>query len=75
MFQLMPNARLNVLMCKKEAGAGLTLLNILEEVSGTLRFNGTTRSSIEENWVSIVLRFSNDTSFDIFMTVEEQYRI
>ena len=72
------NRYISLLAAQEEADAGLALLNIPEDVATTLHYDATTRSCIEGDWVSIVLRFSDDTTFDlhpIFMVVEDRDNI
>ena len=59
------NRYISLLAAQEEADAGSALLLIPEDVSSTLHYDATTRSSIDGDQVSFVLELSNDKSFDL----------
>ena len=69
---------MSLLAAQEEADAGEALLNMPCTIKSTIRHDSTSRSSIDGDWVSIVLRFSDDDEFDlrpIYMAVEDRENI
>ena len=72
------NRYMGLLVAQEEADAGIALLNLPSGVSSTLHYDTTTRSCIDGDWVSIMLKISDEREFDlrpIFMAVEDRENI
>ena len=72
------NRYISLLAAQEEADAGIALLNIPDGVTSAIHYDATTRSCIDGDWVSIVLKLSNNTEFDlrpIFMAAEDRNNI
>ena len=55
------NRYIGLLAAQEEAEAGIALLNLPSGVSSTLHYDTTTRSCIDGDWVSIVLKISDES--------------
>ena len=72
------NKYIGLLAASEEAEAGISLLNMADDVKSTLHYDATTRSFIDGDWVSLTLRFSNNVEHDlrpIFMGHENRENI